>query len=278
MKNTMMLVAIFILLSFSAYGQGKEVARELRKFIEAPVEEDVSSDFINPNVKIRPKTDSTSKSSKKIYSIGGQQVDEMNSVIYKAFKMHPEWKQVVAITDWTGSMYTYLGQVMRLHKRNIEKKLLAHIVMLKDGDDNIRKNKKKEIGKTGGIYYANPNDMQDFLKQVEIAVDNGEGGDAEENDLEAVLAAQLKYPDTKYFILIADNTEIRDIELLNKIKKPVHVILCNGGWVIDYVKVAYHTGGTITTIKDDVDFSDKSKIDAQNIMLNGLKYKIKNEK
>lgn len=249
--------------------QGAEISKELKSYIES---EDMS---MPSGVKIIPG-DTTSYATKtKSYSIGGQVVDDANSVVYKAFNLNPNWSEMTVVADWTGSMYTYVGQIMKWHKTNIDKNLLKNLVLFNDGDDRIRQNPKKEIGKAGGIYYTDPNDMDAFLKTVETAVDNGDGGDAEENDLEAIIAAIEKYSDSKEIVLIADNTAIRDISLIDKIEIPVHVILCNGGWVYDYVKLAYSTGGSIVTPTDNLDFSDKSKIDKSNIMLNGVKYSIK---
>ena len=277
MKSQFIIITLVFCISIgntgNLFAQGREVARELKEYIEC--DESFGADDIE-TVKIIPKVDTTGKIVKKTpKTIGGQAVDEVNSVIYKAFRMHPEWENMVVVADWTGSMYTYVGQIMRWHKINMEKKLLKHLVLFNDGDDVKRDGKTKKVGKTGGIYYADPNDMDDFLKKVEVAVDNGDGGDAEENDVEAIIAAFDKYKKANEVILIADNSAVRDIELVKKINKPVHVLLCNGGWVMDYIKLAYETGGTITTFQDDIDFSDKSQIDPQNIVLNGIKYKIK---
>jgi hypothetical protein len=265
-------VSIFLIgISFNTNAQGAEISKELRSYID-------SEASMPSGIKIIPGDTTTTKDyydKDKTYSIGGQVVDDANSVVYKAFNLNSDWSEMTVVADWTGSMYTYVGQIMKWHKNNIEKNLLENIVLFNDGDDRIRQSYTKEIGKTGGIYYTDPNDMEVFLKTVEIAIDNGDGGDAEENDVEAIIAAIEKYPDIEEVVLIADNTAIRDISLVDKIKIPVHVILCNGGWVYDYVKLAYSTGGSIITLTDNLDFSDKSKIDKTNIILNGVKYNIK---
>lgn len=50
---------------------------------------------------------------------------------------------------------------------------------------------------------------------------------AAENDLEALLEAKKYMDDNWELILIADNySPVRDIELLEKLDIPVHVILC----------------------------------------------------
>jgi hypothetical protein len=266
MIQSIFLLVILLNVSVCAQAQGSKIAREMKEYIDA-------------GIKIKPKTSYsptviTSSESDPPMSIGGQIVDDANSVIYKAFSLHPEWKNSLVVADWTGSMYPYVGQVMRWHKVNIGKKLLKYLVLFNDGNDKLRESEFKPIGSTGGIYHADPNDMDDFLKKVEIAVNNGSGGDAEENDIEAILEGIETYSDIDYVILIADNSPVRDIELLRKINKPVHVILCDNGWVIDYIKIAYKTGGSITTMQDELDFSNKNIIDPKNIILEGIKYKL----
>jgi hypothetical protein len=55
--------------------------------------------------------------------------------------------------------------------------------------------------------------------------------------------------------LIADGrSAVRDMALLKEIKKPVHVILCgiSRQILLDYVKIAYETNGTVHTIEEDI--------------------------
>jgi len=208
---------------------------------------------------------------------GGGQVDEAHSVVYKAFLQHPEWQKAVVVADWTGSMYPYTGMVLRWHKQNVDKQVIANLVLFNDGDDNIRGGKAKVAGHIGGIYHTDPKDIEGLLGVIETAVNNGDGGDSEENDIEALLSAQAQYPDAPYLILIADNSPIRDMELLGKLTKPVHVLLCNGGYVPDYMKLAYTTGGSITLLEDDLDFATLAKkpgFDPSNLHLNGVKYNL----
>ncbi|MDQ3072569.1 MAG: hypothetical protein M3Q97_04815, partial [Bacteroidota bacterium] len=182
-------------------------------------------------------------------SIGGQVVNDSVSAVFKAFEDHPEWKNVLIVADWTGSMYPYLGQVMRWHRLNIDKQVIKHIVLFNDGDGNLRSpDSQKIVGRTGGIYHADPLNMADFLEKVKIAVDNGSGDESEENDLEAITEGIRTYDDIDCVVLIADNSEVRDMALLSMINKPVHVVIYDGGYVADYVKIAYQTGGSITTI------------------------------
>lgn len=83
----------------------------------------------------------------------------------------------------------------------------------------------------------------------------GNGGDSPENDLEAVLTGIQYLTDFEDILLIADNkSPVRDIELLEKINRPVHVLLCDVRGTIhpDYIKIARETGGTLHTLKEDI--------------------------
>ena len=94
----------------------------------------------------------------------------------------------------------------------------------------------------------------------------GNGGDPEENDVEAILKGIQKYPDFKNLILIADNNScMRDYCLVKDIKVPVKVVLCGtySGINPQYINLAYKTKGSIHTIEDDIsDFYNRTNTDA----------------
>ncbi|HNS42385.1 MAG TPA: hypothetical protein PKN22_06470 [Taishania sp.] len=80
-------------------------------------------------------------------------------------------------------------------------------------------------------------------------------GDAEENGIEAILEAQEKFPYSKEIIFIADNyADLRDFELISKIKIPVRVILCGVefGVNVQYINLAHKTGGSLHTMEKDL--------------------------
>src|SRR5690606_34139262 len=92
-----------------------------------------------------------------------------------------------------------------------------------DGNNAATKNKK--IGKTGGIYFTKS--ISEINKQIKEAMQMGNGGEAPENDIEAILYAIENDNLADEIVLIGDNySAVRDLELLKEISKPVHVILC----------------------------------------------------
>ena len=111
------------------------------------------------------------------------------------------------------------------------------------------------IGKTGGIYLTAADKLEKVVFTMEKVMMKGDGGDAKENDLEALLKAIHYLEDYRDIILIADNkSPVRDIELLNKIDRPVRIILCDvqDKPHPDYVKIAKETGGSIHTLQEDI--------------------------
>jgi len=104
---------------------------------------------------------------------------------------------------------------------------------------------------------------------------NGGGGDAPENDIEALLRAQEKMvSDTSQLILLADNySPVKDISLLNDINRPVRVIICgeNGFLNMDCLEIAYKTGGSIHTIEEDI-YNLTNLHDGESITINGTVY------
>lgn len=94
-------------------------------------------------------------------------------------------------------------------------------------------NSHKVLGRTGGLYYCQGKVIQ--LDQIigrlkEASGVRRAGGDAPENDIEALLAAQaLRTDSLEEIILIADAfSPVRDMALLYQLNCPIRVILC--GW------------------------------------------------
>lgn len=229
--------------------QGSVIAEEIRSYINAP-----SSD--EKIAVTTPKGEThyvRSAATTTTHHIGGHNTSN-NTVVFDAFNAHPEWQDMNVVVDWTGSMYSYVGQVVRWHHVNKDKQLIHSMVLFNDGDDRLRQGGRKVIGSTGGIYFPNHTDLDDFLKTVALAVDNGGGGDGPENDVEAIIAAQSNDPTGRPFVLIADSSGIRDISLLTQIERPVHVIMCNNP-TSDYVRLAQYTKGSLTWPGGYTDYS-----------------------
>lgn len=175
-----------------------------------------------------------------------------DSTIFKVFKRNAEWKKVMLVVDMTGSMFPYIGQLLVWYKMNFEGEKIKYYTLFNDGD-NLPDNKKL-IGQTGGAHTFDAKDFKKFKKDLEEVRKLGEGGDDPENDIEALLKAIVARRDFIDFVLLADDSDIRDMKLLKRLRKPVHVVLCGTkkGINYQYLQLAYHTKGTIHTANNDV--------------------------
>ena len=201
--------------------------------------------------KVREKYLSIPKYDRKFLSLG------KDSLSYEVIARNAnKWVDVTIVSDWTASMYPYTTQMLRWHLANNKSSNIQNFVFFNDGDNKAQT--QKIIGKTGGLYAINADDFEKVIEVMKYARMKGTGNDLPENDIEALIFAQEKYPDSKELVLIADNkSAIRDVELLEQVKKPVHIILGrifrNKDAFINrlYIKVALKTKGSLHTLTND---------------------------
>lgn len=176
-----------------------------------------------------------------------------DSTIFYAFKRNKEWKKVLLVVDMTGSMFPYIGQLLVWFKINYETEKVKYFVLFNDG--NTTPDDKKIIGRTGGVYFFEAKDYKKLKSDIENVRKKGEGGDEPENDLEAIVSGTINYRDYSDIVLLADDSPVRDMALLKRIRKPVHVILCGTKKGINeqYIKIAQQTKGSIHTANNSID-------------------------
>lgn len=178
-----------------------------------------------------------------------------DSTVIDVFNRHADWNQMLIVSDLTGSMAPYMAQLLIWYRLHTNNDLVKQWVFFNDGD--LKEDKDKTIGNTGGIYNIATSDFDQVLFKAYETIKNGTGGDAPENDLEALNAGIALCPNCKEVILIADNySNIRDIALLNAINRPVKIVLCGADKFINpvYLTLARNTGGAVYTIERDIDF------------------------
>lgn len=203
-------------------------------------------------------------------------------VVMKVLDRHPEWKNILVVNDWTGSMYSYGAQVLKWHILNHEKSGIQSITLFNDGDNKQQKN--KVVGETEGIYFEEADNIPQLIALFQLVMTKGGGGDGPENDIEAILTTIEEYPRFSEIVLIADNNAcVRDIALADRIDVPVRVILCgyakNRGIHPDYVYLAKKTGGGIYTIDQDIENLEAElgeKGEVKSLDMDGLKMSVRN--
>jgi hypothetical protein len=199
-----------------------------------------------------------------------------DSTVLKVFDRNDQWNDVLVVGDFTGSMEPYIAEVMLWHHLSFDKNKNRAYVFFNDGDSTP--DKEKQIGKTGGIYTYSGSDIDKLIDTAIKTVESGSGGDIQENDVEAILYGIKKYPDLETVVLIADNwSNMRDFEIYEKIDRPVKVILCGMNRVINlqYLNLAYKTGGSVHTIEQDITDLIQLK-EGETIRINDIVYTIKN--
>ena len=201
-----------------------------------------------------------------------------DSSILKIFDRHKDWDDMVIVCDFTGSMSPYIAEMLLWYHLNFNEKKNQSFVFFNDG--NRTPDKDKKIGKTGGIFDTDIQNIDSVLNTAVKTIENGFGGDGPENDIEALLYAVRKFPEKKNIVLIADNwSTMRDYSLIKKIDKPVKIILCGAVKRIntEYMDLAYKTGGSIHTIEEDIIDLVKLK-EGEKFIIDGTVFQIKNGK
>lgn len=196
----------------------------------------------------------------EVYAMDAPKLDDAPKFDYASIRPTPsgkivtetlvrnKWTNAALVCDVTGSMAPYNAQVVDWLSAHFNPKdsVFTWYVYFNDGDD--RKDISKRVGSTGGVYSFRPANFDDALNRMGQAMNAGTGGDLEENNIEALLQAEKDCPSCRSTVLIADNLATpRDLSLIPKLTKPVHVIVCGTNPVVNvaYLNLARATKGTV---------------------------------
>jgi hypothetical protein len=172
-------------------------------------------------------------------------------------------------------MQPYSVQLSVWYQMNYKKEKNLQFVFFNDGDQ--KPDDQKVIGESGGIYYSPSKGLDSLGRLMSRITANGDGGDCAENNLEALIkGTKMANPYKEIVMIVDNNSPIKDIKLLDKFSKPVHIILCgvNGGKILpDYLLLAWKTKGTIHTIEEDITSIAKMS-EGQEIKIGKITYRI----
>jgi hypothetical protein len=185
------------------------------------------------------------------------------------------WPNAVIVCDLTTSMYPYSTQLFAWFRKNARHPAVKGIVFFTDCDSLGRQTQPG--GPAGQMFVTRNSDAKLSLPVMIDAVRNTmSNADEAENDLEALLFAQRTFPDASHFVLLADNSSpVKDMALLDQIRKPVHVVLCGTTNRVDqafqpeYLTLAKRTSGSLHTLEDDL---NPKKMDSGTWIRVGEKY------
>lgn len=170
-----------------------------------------------------------------------------------------QWPNAVVVCDLTSSMYPYSTQLFVWFRQNAHNPAVKGIVFFTDCDSLGRQTQPG--GRTGRMFVSRERDMASVLPlMLEAARNTVHNYDDAENDIEALVFAQKTFPDAEHLILLADNmSQVKDMNRLDEVKKPVHVVLCgttgsdlSQPFQADHYTIASHTKGSLHTIEDDI--------------------------
>ncbi|WP_298411018.1 hypothetical protein [Hydrotalea sp.] len=156
------------------------------------------------------------------------------------------FKNALLVVDVTASMSLYTVQLLHWLQQIDTLHAITQFACFNDGNDIPTE--RKILGNTGGIYIEPYSNMNNAAVLMETAMHRGSGGDTPENVCEALIQSIAACAACEEVILIADNwAPVRDIELLQQIKKPVQIMICGGtiGVHPDYVTIACKTQGSL---------------------------------
>jgi len=197
-----------------------------------------------------------------------------DTTVFSVLRRNKDWNNILFVCDVTGSMSPYTAQVLIWNKLNFNNKKARYFTFFNDGDNMPDYNKR--IGFTGGIYHLEAKNIKDIDSLATLAMINGWGGDVPENYIESILSAINKFPKASEVVVVADNwAPIKDIELIHKVRVPVHIILCGTEMGInnDYVRLAMKTGGSIHTMNEDL-YQLNKMLPGQKVKLTGIDYQL----
>lgn len=202
-----------------------------------------------------------------------------DSTIFAVLRRHQNWNEIAFVCDVTGSMASYSSQLLVWYKLNFMTNTIRYFTFFNDGDNKA--DRKKKIGSIGGIYSIDAGNYEAVELLIQNAMKAGSGGDAPENNCEALIETIRKNPNAKEYVMIADNfANIKDLELIKQINKPVHIIICGtGNFMVntDYLDLARASKGSLHSIEQDIE-NLKNINEGQTITFDGKKYILQNGK
>lgn len=202
-----------------------------------------------------------------------------DSTVLNVFDRNNNWDDFIVVADVTGSMSPYSAQVFVWLKAQVENKKAKYFVFFNDGDD--KESRKKKPLETKGVYVTENKGIEVVTSVAAKCMRNGSGGGENlENDVEAIVDGVKHYTKTSSVVLIADNFEsMRDYDYINKVKKPVHIVLCGAEKMVNiqYLDLAYQTKGSVHTKFSDVTNLSELK-DGQHITIDEQRYLFKNKR
>jgi hypothetical protein len=167
------------------------------------------------------------------------------------------WPNAVLVCDLTSSMYPYSTQLFAWLRQHTQHPAVKGTLFFTDCDSLGHETTPQ--GPAGRMFATRERTPERVLPLMLAAARNTLGNQQDaENDIEALIEAQRRFPEAKNLVLIADNSSrVKDLHRLAEVRLPVRVILCGSPWDTtqafqpDFFEIATRTRGSLHTLEDD---------------------------
>jgi hypothetical protein len=160
----------------------------------------------------------------------------------------------LVICDGSSNMAYIMDELTAWFGKNEKKNPTSQFVFFNDGD--MKSEKEKKIGGTGGLYYTPALPLDKLTVFMNAVLDKSMDQDGPDNCVEALIEGvkMAKKPFGDIILVVDNHSSARDIELLPQFTgHPVHVVVfcsirggCDhGSCKPDYLKIAWKTKGTL---------------------------------
>lgn len=157
------------------------------------------------------------------------------------------WKKMAVVCDVTGSMNDYNDQLVEwMQARLLDRDTtIQRVVLFNDNDNRVKKITNPATA--SGLYSFVPESGEQVKEEIRIARKESSGGDVQENNITALLRAQMDCPSCESLVMINDNNEPWDFSEASKVTKPVHILICGPSAALEesFLNLARSTKGSV---------------------------------
>lgn len=217
--------------------------------------------FIEDKVKeCAQKDQRATQENKNFFAESGEEIKAM------LHRNKDQWPQKRIVANIDCSMYAYIDQLLVWNYSNKEEQANNQYFLF--NGFNYSEEEHGEHSRRG-IFPVVKNDVQGFFKTIDRIVNFTCRGSRLENVVEALILGAEDKNEQEDLLFIADNySDVSDLHLLDQLKVPVHVLLTDSQYGVNenYLEIAYRTGGSIHTTREDISAQQlKDLIDGQQL-------------
>lgn len=211
--------------------------------------------YVLPAIRYQPPTPAELT---LIGQVVAEDTDGDSTVLNALSRNLPRWRNAVIVCDLTTSMGPYAAQLYAWFRRSGRNPNVLGTVFYTDCDS--LGHETRPGGLPGTFFVTRECDVRLAWPTILAAARNTVHNELDpENVVEALRYAQRTFPQADHLVLLTDNSSgVKDMQLLTKLAKPVHVIACGVAatetepFGAGQYQIALKTGGSVHTLEDDL--------------------------